>query len=1371
MAPPAVASASSAIDIWKSDADLEEHIREHEEKVRKARGWALIALAYSTCGVVYGDVGTSPLYTMAAVFPNGAPADDPNTILGTFCMIFWALTMVVLVKYIFIVLRADDNGEGGDFALYALICRACNIRVHATDLGLSKLQEEGREGRLGPRPRRRLAAKLRGWFETKPALQLGLLITVMVAACMVMSDGVLTPAISVISAIEGIQYNAGIPKGAVLGITCGIIIMLFILQTRGTERVSFLFSPFILTWLLANGAIGLYNIFKHDPSIFRALSPHYLYYFWAGQSNWAWQNLGHIMLAITGTEALYADMGHFSAAAIRLSFVCVVYPCLVLTYLGQTAFILHSPESASAAFWASQPSSLKWPMVVLATCAAIIASQALISGAFSIVQQAVAMSCFPRVKVKHTSVHVRGQVFIPTVNWLLMVGCVAVVLIFQSSGKIGNAYGLAVNMVELITTALVSLLMLMSWEWHPAFVGCFWLTFTFIESSFLSSNMTKVPKGAWFTLTLAFVMFVITYTWHWGQELKLSYIHKHAVPLRDLLSIEYHSLVDAWDAGGGKSNGQLEEKHQLGGGHGEKGDHSASAAGKPLPNAAKSSMAALGPVLRLGEDGPLVARVPGIGIYYNELLTGLSPVLVRFLGRMAALHKVAVILTLRSVPLPHIATEERLLIRKLHLPGFYHAVMRYGYMDSVRHDEQFVEHIMQEILEYLSPGMGFEEMSHYDADGSYHDSHHGSYFSRPSPWAPPASDSLPQPYPTSPTPGPASAMGTFHSYQGSVLAASLRRGLDGVWGAGGSTVHSREGADLAASIGHRLSRVSIPVGVDNSQGTARAGQSVTFTYINCQEEGGVTEGLPWVQQPSSFRRMRSLALESTTPAETASRTAALHDAIYGAATMPLPPPPPRPAIRIPLLHQRHLSAEEEVELVGAPRTVPLPQAPPRPTLGLLHRSSTSVEHRRRVLLHSPLSFPGAQGAGSAADPQLVRRHAPGPTIHEGIPQIPQEALTLAQSQQHYQQQSTPHQSPEGLAPFATPPQPEDLARSMASPAAVAGSTTQAASSGNVVPSDSLDVMPFLPPDAEGSTSPQGQLAALPGGSPTATKTTGSKSGRQRPQLPAWWTKKGRSLPSPSPDNSLSPAELKALARDLAAKLKEGQQSDDAELAAERDLEAGMTAGTAGAAGSIQLAGGMSTATPPTPAEESVAGADGAADTLTVTVVTHLGDDESTGRPSTASTAPSVAAAASTAAQGPSMAASGARAVPAVAATRRQIFTLTSVGLRSAQGGGPVEGSDSPKGVAGALATAAFPVGDFEASMAADREAVQEAYRQGPVAYLLGKSQLRAANRLAWFKVLMLEGFYAMLANNIQSTPASYHIPVEGMIELGVTYEV
>lgn len=603
---------------------------------------SVLFFAFSAIGVVYGDIGTSPIYTFSAVFQHGAPT-DPHVVLGTMSAIFWTLTSIVFVKYICITLAADDNGEGGLVSLYALICRSTGIRSvsapHTTDDSLEQFSEASEPAELG-----RVAKAVRSFMGKSVFTQAVLLFAIMIGSNLVLSDGILTPAISVVSAVEGIQFQTGISATVVTVASVSILAILFGVQTFGTHKVSMGFAPVMMAWFMSLAAIGVYNVVAYDPSVFKALSPHYIYYFWSGRSSDAWKQLGSVMLCVTGAEALYADLGHFGRPGISLGFGALVWPSLTLTYLGQTAYLMSNPDAFATLFWSSTPETVYWPVVVLATMAAIIASQAMITGAFSVAHQGMALNLFPRVAVRHTSKKVAGQIYVPAVNWLLFVGTVAVVVGFGTSAKIGDAYGFAVIAVMFLDTALVSILMIVGWNWNPIFSAVFWLVFSTVTGAFLSSTALKIPHGAWFPMVVSAVLTFGTYAWFSGKKAK-------AVLSRSTAS----KLADVVD-------------------------------GTPL---------------LLAGTNTVVQRVPGIGVHYTETLGGVPHTLKLFLERVPALHEVVVFLTNRRVPAPTVYEHERFVVRGLPVEGFYHVVARYGYTDVPTQGPEFLTAVVSEVRAYV----------------------------------------------------------------------------------------------------------------------------------------------------------------------------------------------------------------------------------------------------------------------------------------------------------------------------------------------------------------------------------------------------------------------------------------------------------------------------------------------------------------------------------------------------------------------------------------------------------------------------------------------------------------------------------------------
>ncbi|KAL3138070.1 Potassium transporter [Trebouxia sp. C0009 RCD-2024] len=448
-------NANITSEKWILDADLE---GQKEEQVRKKKGWpSTFALAYSAVGVVYGDVGTSPLCVFSSTFTTDTPTE--TDVLGAMSIIFWTITLIVVVKYMLIVLLADDNGEGGTFALYSLICRFAGMRPatngipDASDVTLSRYSRH--TGDKGTKSlSTRISFRLKQYLATTAGAQASLLCLVLLMTSMVLGDGVLTPAQSVLGAIYGLQVKTSVSQGGIVGISCGIVILLFTVQRFGTGRIGLCFAPIVLIYFLCNLIIAITNISRYKPDIFKALSPHYAYYYFRDNRH-------------LGTEATYADLGHFSRSAIRISFLVICYPVLIVTYLGQAAWLTRYPDQVSSTFYACIPygDGFYWFVFVFATGAACVASQAMISAAFSIVKQSIALGCFPQLSVQHVSDQVLGSVYIPEVNYVMMVLTVVVIAIFKTTVQLGNAY----------------------------------------------ANLNKVPHGGWFALAIAGAVFSVSY--------------------------------------------------------------------------------------------------------------------------------------------------------------------------------------------------------------------------------------------------------------------------------------------------------------------------------------------------------------------------------------------------------------------------------------------------------------------------------------------------------------------------------------------------------------------------------------------------------------------------------------------------------------------------------------------------------------------------------------------------------------------------------------------------------------------------------------------------------------------------------------------
>jgi KUP system potassium uptake protein len=449
-------------------------------------------LMLGAIGIVYGDIGTSPLYTMKESFLGPHPLTvDRLHIFGVLSLIFWTLMLIVTFKYVSVAMRADNKGEGGSFALLSLIAR--NL--------------EGRKK----------------WAPT-------LVILGVLATCLFYGDAMITPAISVLSAVEGIEVVQSGLQPAVVPIAIGILVGLFVIQSRGTAQVGNFFGPVMVIYFAVLAVLGFVNIMVH-PEIVGVLNPLWAVRFFAYNPKLAFLALGSVFLAVTGAEALYADMGHFGRKAINLSWLTLVYPCLVLNYMGQGALLLDHPEAAANPFFLLAPEWARLPLVGLATAATIIASQAVISGAFSVSHQAVQLGFLPRLRTEHTSEKARGQIYIPLVNWGLLGMVLVLVLGFRESGKLASAYGIAVTGTMLITSVMLGVLMLYVWKWNRLLAYGATALFLLVDGAYFASNITKIPDGGWVPLLIAAISFTILTTWAMGRQLMRERLAESALPL------------------------------------------------------------------------------------------------------------------------------------------------------------------------------------------------------------------------------------------------------------------------------------------------------------------------------------------------------------------------------------------------------------------------------------------------------------------------------------------------------------------------------------------------------------------------------------------------------------------------------------------------------------------------------------------------------------------------------------------------------------------------------------------------------------------------------------------------------------------------
>lgn len=542
---------------------------------------SLTKLMLAALGVVYGDIGTSPLYALKEAFSPESHHSLPVTpehVLGVLSMIVWSLLIIVTFKYVLIVLRADNHGEGGVVALMARV--------------LSKAANTPRKKAI--------------------AIGLGIL-----GASLFYGDGIITPAISVLSAVEGLDVATPAFRPWVVWITVFILVGLFFVQRFGTSRVGGFFGPFVVVWFLCLAAIGVYNITAY-PQIMAALSPHHAIVFAIDSPKYAFFAMGAVFLTMTGGEALYADMGHFGAYPIRRSWLCLVLPSLVLTYLGQGALLLTHPAAATNPFYMAVPGWALYPMVGLATIATVIASQALITGAYSVSLQLIQLGFCPRMTVRHTSGAQIGQIYMPFVNWALLFFVIITVLGFHSSNNLAAAYGIAVTLTMLVTSGLAFSVALRDWKWPRLVCAVVFLPLICIELVFLASNGMKVAEGGWFPLIFGGLICVVLFTWRRGRLL--------------------------------------------------------------LAEAQKNDDVPLEPFVRM-LDGEDIHRVPHTALFLNPRSSQVPTSLLHNLKHNLVLHERTIFVSVLIEQVPRVPIEDRVEVQRMG-KTFYGVLIRFGFMEE-----------------------------------------------------------------------------------------------------------------------------------------------------------------------------------------------------------------------------------------------------------------------------------------------------------------------------------------------------------------------------------------------------------------------------------------------------------------------------------------------------------------------------------------------------------------------------------------------------------------------------------------------------------------------------------------------------------------
>lgn len=546
------------------------------KKEKESSSKRLLILSLTAIGVVFGDIGTSPLYAVRECF-FGEFSVEPTTlnIMGVLSLIFWALILVISIKYLIIILRADNDGEGGILALMELVIHKKKDKRHFVILAM-------------------------GLF----------------GAALLYGDGMITPAISVLSAVEGLKIVTPLLEPYVIIITLVILLGLFVFQKRGTKGVGMIFGPLILLWFGSIAILGVNSIIK-TPEIINAISPYYAFEFFNLHHFHGIFILGAVFLVVTGGEALYADIGHFGKKPIRLAWFSIVLPCLVLNYFGQGALLLRHPELSQSPFYHLAPSWGLIPLVILATIASIIASQAVITGAYSLTFQALQLGFLPRLTVKHTSEMEEGQIYMPQVNWILFIGTISLVLLFKSSGNLAAAYGVAVTTTMVITTLLAFIAMRKLWHWKFSVAIPITLFLLVIDLSFFLANIDKIPDGGWFPLVIAGSIYLIMTTWYKGRRILHVQLTKIMEPIEVFIK-------------------------------------------------------------RINQDK--IQKVPGTAIYFTSTFDRVPTALVQNLKHNKIMHGQIIILSVQFKSSPRVPKEKRLVLTNLET-GFFSAQINYGFMD------------------------------------------------------------------------------------------------------------------------------------------------------------------------------------------------------------------------------------------------------------------------------------------------------------------------------------------------------------------------------------------------------------------------------------------------------------------------------------------------------------------------------------------------------------------------------------------------------------------------------------------------------------------------------------------------------------------
>ncbi|XP_020277343.1 potassium transporter 7-like isoform X1 [Asparagus officinalis] len=595
-----------------------------------------IILALQTLGVVFGDIGTSPLYTFDVMFSK-SPYHRKEDVIGALSLVLYTLILIPLIKYILVVLWGNDDGEGGTFALYSLICRHAKVSLLP-----NQLHSDTRISKFGlklPSPELDRSLRIKEHIESSLGLKKLLLVLVLFGTSMMIANGVVTPTMSVMSAVGGLRVGiSSFEQDKVVMISVAFLVILFSVQKYVTSKVDLAVGPALFIWFCSLGLIGIYNLVEYGGTAFLAFNPVYIHYFFKRNSTRAWMSLGGCILCATGSEAMFADLCYFSVRSIQKMFVFLVLPCLVLGYLGQAAFLMQNQNASEQVFFSSVPNGAFWPIFFIANIAALIASRAMTTAIFSCIKKSMALGCVPRLKIIHPSRKFMGHIYIPVLNWFLLACCLAFVVTIGSTNEMGNAYGIAELGVMIVTTILVTLIMLLIWQINLIIVMCFAVLFLGLELVFVSSVLCDVGDGSWVLLVFTAILFMMMNIWNYGSRLKYQTEVRQKLPMDLLMNLGCN----------------------------------------------------LGTI-----------RAPGIGLVYNELVKGVPAVFGHFLTSLPAIHSLIVFVSIKYIPVPVVPQGERFLFRRV-CPQSYHmfrCIARYGYKDVRKENHHTFEQLLIQSLE------------------------------------------------------------------------------------------------------------------------------------------------------------------------------------------------------------------------------------------------------------------------------------------------------------------------------------------------------------------------------------------------------------------------------------------------------------------------------------------------------------------------------------------------------------------------------------------------------------------------------------------------------------------------------------------------